>query len=79
MNLKAIIDRIEDNKVVLRLEDQQEIIINIEIIDFEIKEGDVIYFSLSKSEKETKDAKNITKNILKEILSKENDENKEKS
>ena len=71
--IKATIDRLEEDKVVLIFANGQQLILDKNNFDFEIKEGKVIYLSLSQAETETKEKENLAKNILKEILKKEND------
>jgi len=72
--LKAVIDRFEDNKAVLVLEDGQKLIINKELLSADSKESDVVYLGFSKDEQETIKQQKLAKNILQEILKKPENE-----
>ena len=69
--LKATIDRFEGDKAVLILENKEKLIIAKSDLGFNAQEGDVIYLGFFKSE-ETADNENLAKNILQEILNKQN-------
>ncbi len=70
MEIKLTIDRIEENKVVMIAETGQEIVINKELISFDIKEGEVLYLDLKKNKKEYEAKENLAKNLLNQILAK---------
>ncbi|MFC1598527.1 DUF3006 domain-containing protein [Patescibacteria group bacterium] len=72
--LKATIDRFEDHKAVLVLEDEQKLIISMDILAEDIREGDVVFLSVDKNEQETTEQQKLAKNILKEILKKPENE-----
>lgn len=76
--IKAIVDRIEDNKAVLELEDRRTITIDISRID-NAKEGDILYLKLDINEeiidffidpKETKERKKTADERLKRLFKK---------
>lgn len=71
--IKATIDRLEEDKVVLVLDNKEQIVLHKNNFDFTLKEGDVIYINLSQSQSETKDQENLAKNIINEILTKKDD------
>lgn len=68
MNRKLTIDRFEENKAVLKTEDGQEIIWPKDKLPTEIKEGDVLDFSILKNEEAREEKKKQAKDILNEIL-----------
>ena len=72
--LKCTVDRFEDHKAVLVLEDKQKLIINKDLLPEDCKEGDVVYLNISKDQAETSDQQKLAKNILKEILKKPENE-----
>jgi 5-keto 4-deoxyuronate isomerase len=70
MELKLTIDRIEEKKIVLIAETGQEVVINQDLISFEIKEGDVLYLNLGKDKKEYQEKEKMAKDLLNQILTK---------
>ena len=68
MQLKATIDRFEEGKAVLILDDGQKIIIDKNELAKGVKEGDILYLTLSRSQEATLEKEKLAKNILKEIL-----------
>jgi hypothetical protein len=69
--LKAVIDRIEDNKAVIRTDDGQNLLWPIENLPEDTSEGSVVYINLNKSELEEKERENLAKDILNEVMNKE--------
>jgi DUF3006 family protein len=72
-NYKLSVDRIEDNKAVLITQEGKQIIIDKDMIDFEIKEGEVIYLDITKDLKETQIKEQQAKDLLNQILTKNNE------
>ena len=72
-SLKATIDRFEGEKAVLILEDGQRLVVDKEKLDASLKEGDVVYLSFTFSARETADKEKSAKNILKQLLKREDE------
>jgi len=72
-NYKLSVDRIEEEKIVLITQEGKQIIIDKDIIDFEIKEGEVIYLDITKDLKETQLKEQQAKDLLNQILTKNNE------
>ena len=67
-NIIAYIDRIEDDKAVIRFKEYKgEIVITVKDFTTSIKQGQVINFDLSIDETKTKELENEIKDILEEI------------
>ena len=62
------LDRIEEDKVVLRTDDGQEIIIGINFVPNGVGEGDKLFMSLSLSAEQTASAKLSARDLIKAIL-----------
>lgn len=69
--LKAIVDRFEGEKAVIIFSDGQKLIIDRKNLIDSIKPGDAVYVSLTLDRAETATQENLPRNILKEILKKE--------
>ncbi len=69
--LKAIVDRFEGEKAVIIFSDGQKLIIDRKNLIDSIKPGDAVYVSLTLDRAETATQENLARNILKEILKKE--------
>ncbi len=74
IQLRATIDRFEDGKAVLILDDGQKLILDKSKLTEDVKEGDLIFLNLSKSKEATSEQEKLAKNILKEILKKDANE-----
>ncbi|MFH1187728.1 MAG: DUF3006 domain-containing protein [bacterium] len=69
--IKAVIDRIEESKAVIRSDDGQILLWPIENLPENTAEGSVVYISLTKSEIEERERENLAKEILNEIMNQE--------
>ena len=67
--LKAVIDRIEDDKVVIVFEDSHKLIVKIDFINFEAKEGDLVSIKIKKEQ--NKNEKTKVKEKILEIIKKQ--------
>ena len=72
--IQATIDRIEGGKAVLVLADGQQLIIDKKEFAEEIKEGDIVYLSISLNPEATEAKQAQAKDLLQEILKKQNEE-----
>lgn len=70
-SLKAIVDRIEESKAVIRSDDGQTLLWPIENLPEDTSEGSVVYISLTKSEVEEQERENLARDILNEIMNDE--------
>ncbi|PIR13987.1 hypothetical protein COV49_00335 [Candidatus Falkowbacteria bacterium CG11_big_fil_rev_8_21_14_0_20_39_10] len=68
MNYKITVDRFEENKAILKTDDGPEIIWPKDKLPPEIREGDVLDFSILKDEEAKTAKKKQAKDILNEIL-----------
>jgi len=68
MNIKLIIDRIENNQAVLKTEDNQTIIWPVNKLPANTTEGTVLNFLIASNPSEEQDKKQLAKDILNEIL-----------
>ncbi len=73
MNIKLTIDRFEEDKVVLKTDDNQTIIWPKNKLPAEAREGAVIAFNIITDAKEEKNKQEQAKEILNEILSVDED------
>ncbi len=73
MNIKLTIDRFEEDKVVLKTDDNQTIIWPKNKLPAEAREGAVITFNIITDAKEEKNKQEQAKEILNEILSVDED------
>lgn len=69
--MKAVVDRIEESKAVIRSDDGQILLWPIEDLPEDTSEGSVIYISLTKSEIDESERENLAKDILNEIMNQE--------
>ncbi len=69
--IKAVIDRIEESKAVIRSDDGQTLLWPIENLPEDTSEGSVVYINLSKSEIGEQERENLAKDILNEIMNDE--------
>ncbi len=69
--IKAVIDRIEEGKAVIRFDDGQTLLWPIENFPDDAGEGSAVYISLTKSEIEEQKRENLAKDILNEIMNQE--------
>ncbi len=72
-SLKATVDRVEEDKAVLILEDGQKLIIPLKYLADNIKESDVVYLNISLNPAETEFKQKQAKDLLQEILKKQNE------
>lgn len=70
-SLTGAIDRIEEDKAVIRLNDGQEIFWPSEKLPEDAKEGEVVRIKLFTSSTESEEREKIAKRLLEEILKKE--------
>ena len=68
MNIELTIDRIENDQVVLKTNDNQSIIWPTDKLPTNAVEGMVLNFSLVAKNKKEQDGKRLAKDILNEIL-----------
>lgn len=76
MNIKLTIDRFEEDKAVLKTDDNQTIIWPKDKLPAEAHEGTVVAFNIITDAEEEKSRKEQAKEILNEILSVDEDEEK---
>ena len=74
MELKLTLDRIEEDKAVLKTEDNQIIIWPCDKLPDGIKEGMVLSFNIDSNNEMTADKKQLAKDILNEILTPDDDQ-----
>lgn len=67
-SIKGTIDRIEDDFIVIRTENNQEILWPKNKIKKSFQEGDAVTVFLSPDKEGTEDNKTLAKNILNQIL-----------
>ena len=72
MNIKATVDRFENEKAVLITKDKNEIIWPKNKLPEETSEGMVLNINISNDKKNTEKNKELAKEILNEILNPEN-------
>ncbi|MCK5510962.1 DUF3006 domain-containing protein [Candidatus Parcubacteria bacterium] len=72
MNIKATVDRFENEKAVLITKDKNEIIWPKSKLPEETTEGMVLNINISNDKKNTEKNKELAKEILNEILNPEN-------
>ena len=72
--IQATIDRFEGDKAVLIFADGQQLIIDKKDLAQEIKEGDIVYLKISPEATETDAKQAQAKDLLQEILKKQNEE-----
>jgi bifunctional DNA-binding transcriptional regulator/antitoxin component of YhaV-PrlF toxin-antitoxin module len=66
--IRLYFEKKEDNKIVFKTEEDDEIIIPSKYIDFELQEGSSIYFKIQKKLVEEENKKEIARAVLEEIL-----------
>ncbi|MBD3359760.1 MAG: DUF3006 family protein [Candidatus Buchananbacteria bacterium] len=72
-SLKATVDRLEADNAVLILEDGQKLIIPLKYLADNIKESDVVHLNISLNPIETEFKQKQAKDLLQEILKKQNE------
>jgi hypothetical protein len=70
-SLTGVLDRIEEDKAIIRLDDGQEILWPKSKLPEESKEGEVIKIKLSTNRNDTEEREKIVKKLLEEILKRE--------
>jgi hypothetical protein len=79
MALRAIVDRIEGDKIVLIITDGQQLIADKSAIDEEVKEGQSVLIKLQTNLRETKANQVKTRNLLKAISKQQGNESYRKA
>ena len=69
LNLELTIDRIENDKAVLKTKDNETIIWPKSKLPLDAKDGSVFYFLIKNAEEKEQAEHELAKNILNEILS----------
>jgi len=67
-NFEVTIDRIEDDKVVVKTQQNETVVLPISWLPKGMKEGDVCYFSIKNLQDKGKAGREQAKDILNEIL-----------
>ncbi len=70
-SLVGILDKIEEDKAIIKLNDGQEIIWSRRNLPQDIKEGEVIRIKLFTSDTERDEREKVVKKLLEEILKRE--------
>ncbi len=70
-SLSGTLDRIEEDKAVIRLDDGQEIFWAREKLPQNVKEGELVRIKLFTSDTESEEREKIARKLLEEILKKE--------
>jgi len=68
MKIKIIIDRIEENKAILKGPNNETIEWPVKSLPENSKEGSILFFNINLNEEEEKNSKQLAKDILNEIL-----------
>ena len=68
LNLRIIIDRIENDKAVLKTEDNETIIWPKSKLPLDARDGSVFYFTIKNTEEKEQTEHELAKSILNEIL-----------
>jgi hypothetical protein len=71
--LQATVDRFEEDKAVLILQDGQTLIIDRKYLADNIKEGAIVYLTISLNSVKTETQETEAKKLLQEILKKQNE------
>ncbi len=69
--LKGVVDRFEENKAVVKLDNGQQILWPKENLSADIKEGSVVDLVIINEESEQKEREKTAKTLLNEILKKQ--------
>lgn len=64
----AIIDRLEEDKAVLKFTDGQSLVVPIEVLPEGVGEGSVLHFSFSQDKAGEEERQKLAKEMLNEIL-----------
>ena len=68
MEIKIIVDRFEEDKAILKTEDNQTIIWPKNKLPHNIKEGGFLFFDIQENKNQEEQNKKLAKTILNEIL-----------
>ncbi|HUT22547.1 MAG TPA: DUF3006 family protein [Candidatus Bipolaricaulota bacterium] len=69
MKVKIYLDRIEEGKAVFLTDTKKQLIIDSDLFEEKLKEGQVFWLDFSVDEKEAEDKSELAKKILNEIIS----------
>ena len=67
-NFEVTIDRIENDKIVVKTQGNEAVVLPISWLPKNIKESDVYYFSIKNLQEKGKEGREQAKDILNEIL-----------